>query len=57
VAPRGDGGFGYDPIFEPLLEPPGGRTLGEWTADAKNRISHRGNAARRMRRTLLALGF
>jgi ribonuclease PH len=31
TAPRGDGGFGYDPIFEPAAEPPGGRTLGEWT--------------------------
>ena len=26
--PRGTGGFGYDPIFEPASEPPGGRTLG-----------------------------
>jgi XTP/dITP diphosphohydrolase len=57
AAPRGDGGFGYDPIFEPAPEPVGGRTLGEWTAAAKNRISHRGKAARRMRRTLLSLGF
>jgi XTP/dITP diphosphohydrolase len=47
--PRGSGGFGYDPIFEPWSEPPGGRTLGEWTADAKHEISHRANAARRMR--------
>ena len=46
AAPRGDRGFGYDPIFEPAAEPPGGRTLGEWTAAAKNRISHRGKAAR-----------
>jgi XTP/dITP diphosphohydrolase len=57
VAPKGDGGFGYDPIFEPVAEPPGGRTLGEWTAEAKNAISHRGKAARRMRKVLLALGF
>jgi XTP/dITP diphosphohydrolase len=57
VAPKGDGGFGYDPIFEPAVEPPGGRTLGEWSAEAKNRISHRGKAARRMRKVLLALGF
>ena len=27
--PRGAGGFGYDPIFEPEAEAPGGRTLGE----------------------------
>jgi XTP/dITP diphosphohydrolase len=57
TAPRGDGGFGYDPIFEPAVEPPGGRTLGEWTADAKNRISHRGRAARRMHPILADLGF
>jgi XTP/dITP diphosphohydrolase len=57
AAPRGDGGFGYDPIFEPLVEPPGGRTLGEWRAEAKNRISHRGRAARRMHAILAAAGF
>ena len=39
------------------MEPPGGRTLGEWTAEAKNRISHRGRAARRMHRILAGLGF
>jgi XTP/dITP diphosphohydrolase len=55
--PRGTGGFGYDPIFEPAVEPPGGRTLGEWTAEAKHRISHRGRAARRMERVLAGLGF
>lgn len=57
VEPRGDGGFGYDPIFEPASEPPGGRTLGEWTAEAKHRISHRGRAARRMHPILERLGF
>jgi XTP/dITP diphosphohydrolase len=57
VAPKGDGGFGYDPIFEPSVEAPGARTLGEWSAEAKNRISHRGKAARRMHRTLAELGF
>jgi XTP/dITP diphosphohydrolase len=57
VAPRGTGGFGYDPIFEPIQEPPGGRTLGEWTAEAKNAISHRGEAARRMAPILRDLGF
>lgn len=49
IAPKGTGGFGYDPIFEPWSEPPGGRTLGEWSAEAKNAISHRAAAARRMR--------
>lgn len=57
LAPRGSGGFGYDPIFEPAAEPPGGRTLGEWAAEAKNRISHRGRAARRMHPILVKLGF
>jgi XTP/dITP diphosphohydrolase len=57
VAPKGSGGFGYDPIFEPAVEKPGARTLGEWTAEAKNRISHRGKAARRMRTILTELGF
>lgn len=57
AAPKGGGGFGYDPIFEPAVERPGGRTLGEWTAEAKNRISHRGRAARRMSRVLTRLGF
>lgn len=47
--PRGTGGFGYDPIFEPWMEAPGGRTLGQWSAEAKNGISHRANAARNMR--------
>jgi XTP/dITP diphosphohydrolase len=57
VAPRGSGGFGYDPIFEPSAEPPGGRTLGEYTAAEKHAISHRARAARRMAPRLAALGF
>ena len=57
AAARGNSGFGYDPIFEPAAERPGGRTLGEWTSEAKNRISHRGRAARRMHAILAALGF
>ena len=56
-APRGDGGFGYDPIFEPASEPPGGRTLGLWTTAEKHRISHRARAARRMATRLAALGY
>jgi XTP/dITP diphosphohydrolase len=54
---RGSGGFGYDPIFEPVGEPPGGQTLGMWSAAAKNRVSHRARAARRMARCLENLGF
>ena len=47
-APRGTGGFGYDPLFEPAREPAGGRTFAEYTASQKDAISHRGRAARRM---------
>jgi XTP/dITP diphosphohydrolase len=39
VPPRGDGGFGYDPIFEV-----GGTTFAEMTPDEKNDHSHRGRA-------------
>ena len=55
--PRGDGGFGYDPIFEPASEPSGGRTLGLWTPAEKHAISHRARAARRMAPRLAAHGF
>lgn len=55
--PRGSGGFGYDPIFEPASEPPGGRTLGRWSPAEKNAISHRARAARRMAPVLHDLGF
>ena len=57
TAPRGTGGFGYDPIFEPVSEPPGGRTLGLWTPAEKHAISHRARAARRMAVRLAGLGF
>ena len=39
VDPRGDGGFGYDPIFEH-----DGRTMAEMSTAEKNAISHRGRA-------------
>ena len=48
LAPRGSGGFGYDPLFEPIRERPGGRTFAEYSAEGKDAISHRGRAARRM---------
>ena len=56
-APRGNGGFGYDPIFEPLSEPSGGRTVGQLSAEEKNRVSHRAQAARLMRERLVARGY
>jgi XTP/dITP diphosphohydrolase len=57
LAPRGQGGFGYDPIFEPSVEPSGGRTFGEYAPEEKHRISHRARAARRMREVLATRGF
>jgi len=56
LEPRGSGGFGYDPIFEPSIEAPGGRTFGQYSAEEKHRISHRARAAARMRALLAALG-
>ena len=56
-SPRGSSGFGYDPIFEPDFEPPGGRTVGELTQAEKNRVSHRALAARAMRGRLIERGF
>ena len=44
--PRGSGGFGYDPAFEPLQSP--GRTMAELSGDEKDQISHRGNAVREL---------
>lgn len=45
TVPRGEGGFGYDPLF---FYPPMGKTTAEMTADEKNQISHRGAAVRQM---------
>ena len=42
-APRGNGGFGYDPIFRPEGHD---RAMAELTPDEKNAISHRGKAMR-----------
>jgi len=42
-APRGEGGFGYDPLF---LSDDLGRTFGEATAEEKDAVSHRGRALR-----------
>jgi XTP/dITP diphosphohydrolase len=46
LEPAGRGGFGYDAYFEPQGF---SRTMAELGSDEKNRISHRGFAARRMR--------
>lgn len=42
LAPRGENGFGYDPLF--VVDGSGGRTMAELTAVEKNRISHRAQA-------------
>jgi XTP/dITP diphosphohydrolase len=44
--PKGNGGFGYDPIF---FYPPYGCTLAEASAEQKAAVSHRGQAFRRLR--------
>jgi XTP/dITP diphosphohydrolase len=48
-SPRGDGGFGYDPIFRL----PDGRHMAEIDMDEKNRISHRAIALAEMQRKLM----
>ncbi|WP_133000493.1 RdgB/HAM1 family non-canonical purine NTP pyrophosphatase [Luteimonas arsenica] len=48
-APRGDGGFGYDPVF---LDPDNGLTAAELPAVRKNAISHRGRALALLRARL-----
>jgi XTP/dITP diphosphohydrolase len=51
-APAGEGGFGYDPVFYvPRLR----QTLAQVAVDEKDRISHRGRAARRIRLVLREL--
>jgi XTP/dITP diphosphohydrolase len=47
-APRGTGGFGYDPAFVPV-DDPSGRTMAELSVAEKDAISHRGRAARELR--------
>jgi XTP/dITP diphosphohydrolase len=44
-APRGAGGFGYDPLF---YYPPFGQTFGEAGGEEKFAVSHRGQAMRAM---------
>ncbi len=51
--PRGDNGFGYDPLF--LVAPMFVRTSAELPPEEKNRLSHRGAAAQRMLRSLRLL--
>jgi XTP/dITP diphosphohydrolase len=52
LAPRGTGGFGYDPIF---FDPALGAGAGELPAELKNRVSHRGRALAVLRERLAGL--
>ena len=51
AAPRGEDGFGYDPLF---YIPEKGKTFAQMTTDEKNEISHRGNAVRKLLQELPA---
>ncbi len=53
-APRGDGGFGYDPYF---LVPQFGKTAAELDPDEKAAISHRGKALRALLEKLKETGL
>ena len=48
-SPRGEDGFGYDPVFVIAED---GRTMAEVPRDEKNAISHRGLAAAKLRAAL-----
>lgn len=53
TAPRGSGGFGYDPLFLHAS----GRTTAEMSPEEKHAVSHRGAAVRRMRDLIARHGF
>ena len=52
-APRGNGGFGYDPLF--VVSGKDGRAMAELSEEEKNRISHRALAVKQLRRILIRL--
>ncbi len=47
-APRGESGFGYDPVFVPDDPSARGRTFAEMSSAEKHAISHRGKALRKL---------
>ena len=51
MAPEGESGFGYDPVF---LAKETGMTFAKMSAEAKNRISHRGRAMQKLFQYLLS---
>lgn len=54
AAPRGAGGFGYDPVF---LDPGTGLSAAELDPAAKARVSHRGHAVRALQARLQEAGW
>jgi XTP/dITP diphosphohydrolase len=52
AAPRGSGGFGYDPVFVPDDDGGDERTMAELADEEKDAISHRGRAVRALARWL-----
>lgn len=52
-APRGDAGFGYDPLFVPLGD---SRTVAQLSAEEKDAVSHRGRASRALAAALQEAG-
>ena len=52
--PRGENGFGYDPIF---FYPPLGKTTAELSAEEKNAVSHRANALKSFYEKLEEAGY
>ena len=52
LSPRGEDGFGYDPIF---YYPPAGKTFAEMTLQEKAEVSHRGRALKKLVEALNAL--
>ncbi len=54
-APRGTGGFGYDPAFVPL-EDESARTMAQLAPGEKDAISHRGRAARALAERIAQAG-
>ena len=51
--PRGNGGFGYDPVFEVLGT---GKTMAELAPEEKNAVSHRGKALEKFKALLKGFG-
>ena len=52
--PRGENGFGYDPIF---YYPPLGKSTAELSPEEKNEVSHRANALKEFYRKLKEAGY